>query len=1069
MMIIVNKVSTINKIVCLSIFFSLFFFSVRSQVPKEIQDPWIVGINKLPARTSFLSSEGQLNLKSVSSKENSRVKSLNGLWSFKWSPDPNSRPIYFYQNEFNSKNWKTITVPSTIERQGYGTPLYVNATYPFMVNPPMVMGIPDSTFTTFKYRNPVGSYIKIFSIPENWKDKQIILHFAGISSSAFVWVNGVKVGYTQDSRLPAEFDITKYLKKGQNKLAVEVYKYCDGSYLEDQDFWRLSGIFRDVILRAIPKVTLWDVYAEPIIDLEKKQGKIAIHYSSVNFTKEIYKNTKISVSVLEPVTGKIIKDTLFNASSIQVGFNKEVILPEIVIKNALLWFHENPIQYTVKVSLLNRDRNGEAYHLPVGFRKIEVIGNKIVFNGVLFKIRGVNRHEFSPSQGYTVSRKQMIDELKLMKKANINFVRTSHYPNDPLWYELCNEFGMMVMDEANVESHGLSYHKKVLPGDKPEWIYGCTDRMKRMVIRDRQNPCVVMWSLGNEAGYGEAFFKMRETTHDNDPEKRLIQYADMNLAADFDSQTYPTIAWLEEHLNNKATRKGEQGQASNEKQHGKYPSGKPFVLNEYAHAMGNSLGNFSDYWDFIYQHDMFAGGFVWDWIDQALWKSPKDSESGFLYGGDFGDVPNDKNFCINGLIGADLKPHPHYNELKKVYQPISLKLIKKQPLTIEIKNHNLNTNTNQYNFSYSVIEDGQLRQENLLADVFCLPNGTVQKIIDGVNFDKDKETFITFKFSLKDSCKWADKNYVLAWEQFKLSNSKRNVLESSSSSEGLNLRENTDNYAIGGDKFSAVIDKSSGFISHFQVDNVEIIKEPMRFNFWRALTDNDKGWQVDKIMDVWKNEGANYSLEYIKIDTLKNNEITIESGYTFKVTQTVAKIMYTFYNDGSLKFDIDIKIPEQAPCIPRIGFQFDLKKEMSNVEWYGRGPHENYFDRKSSAAIGIYKSTIDDWITPYVRPQENGNRCDVRWVDFKNVNQKGLRIIANSGNALSVSAWPYSQQTLERATHNFELKPSDFITVNIDYKQMGLGGDNSWGLPVLDKYLIYPNNFNYSFTFRYIE
>ncbi|MCF7567613.1 DUF4981 domain-containing protein [Sabulilitoribacter arenilitoris] len=662
----------------------------------------------------------------------------------------------------------------------------------------------------------------------------------------------------------------------------------------------------------------------------------------------------------------------------------------------------------------------------------------------------------------------MISEIKLMKKANINFVRTAHYPNEPEWYELCNKYGMMIMDEANVESHGLSYHQRVLPGDKSEWAYGCIDRMKRMVIRDRQNPCVVMWSLGNEAGFGNAFMKMRDVTLNNDPEKRLIQYADMNLAADFDSQTYPTIKWMEQHLNGNAKRKGEQGQVSHEHQHGKYPSGKPFVLNEYCHAMGNSLGNFSDYWDLMYKHDMFAGGFVWDWIDQALWKDLDDHSAGFLYGGDFGDSPNNNNFCINGLIGADLLPHPHYEELKKVYQPINFKLIKKQALTIKIKNHSLNLNTNEYNFSYQIIENGIVTQKESLPELSCNPNEETLTIIKNINFNENKETFITFRFSLKDSLLWADKDHVVAWKQFKLSDGV--CTDTESLSEGkLSLKENTNEYSIHGNHFKAAVGKSSGLISSLEYNELEVISEDVKFNFWRALTDNDKDWRVNEIMGVWKNEANNYSLKNIEIEKIENKKIIIESNYVFNNTQTIAKVKHTFYSDGKIQFYIDFKIPEYAPSIPRIGLQFNLNKNLQDIEWYGRGPHENYFDRKTAAAVGIYKSTISKWITPYVRPQKNSNRCDVRWIAFGNINKNRIEFVTNSNHLFSVSAWPYNQETLDKSTHNFELKAGNNLVVNIDYKQMGVGGDNSWGQPVLHKYLINPGQYCYSFILQPIN
>ncbi len=1048
----------------------LLFSSIFSQTPIEIQDPWTIAINKLPARTSIWPSPNVEKAMQSTYENSTWVQSLNGEWSFKWSPDPILRPVNFYKKDFIAKDWSKIPVPSTMERQGYGTPLYVNSTYPFKVNPPRVMDTPDSSFTNFKSRNPVGSYRKIFQVPEECSDKQIILHFAGISSAAFIWINGQKVGYTQGSRLVAEFDITPYLKKGDNLLAIEVYKYCDGSYLEDQDFWRLSGIYRDVFIRAVPKVTLWDVYAAQTINLETRKGKISLQYSSANFTREIKKNFSLLVSVLSPDDELIIENKTFELIPIQAGFNSEIILPEIEINNAQLWFHDKPLQYTVQVTLMNNNEVVEAYWLPVGFRKVEVVGNKILLNNYPLKIRGVNRHEFSPDQGYVVTREQMIKELKLMKRGNVNFVRTSHYPNDPRWYELCNEYGMMIMDEANIESHGLSYHKRVLPGDQPEWTHGCKERIKRMVIRDRQNPSVFMWSLGNEAGFGNAFVEMRKVILANDPENRLIHYADMNLVADFDSQTYPTIEWMKQHLNNQATRKGELGKTSHKDQHGEYPSGKPFVMNEYCHAMGNSLGNLLDYWKLIYEEDMLAGGFIWDWIDQALFKDISLPDKGFVYGGDFNDVPNNGNFCINGIIGADLQPHPHYEEMRKVYQPIYFKLVKEQPFTIEIINYSLALNTNLYNFSYQIIENGVITQEKELPAVICAPTEKKLFVIDELNFDIKKESFIKLCFSLKENCSWAYKNHIVAWEQFQLSKAK---LKYASTKPpiigGVYMNEKEDNYLIFGDNFKTVIDKSTGLISKYELNKNEVITNGVKFNFWRALTDNDKGWRVNVKMGAWKDGAFNFTLKGIKVDSIKNKMITLESNYFFNATQAIAKLKYTFYPDGRIQFDVDIQIPESAPNLPRIGLQFKLKKSLKEVEWYGRGPHENYFDRKTSAAIGIYQSSVSQWITPYVRPQENANRCDIRWIKFGDSNTNNIEFVANSDELFSVSAWPYLQEAIENTSHDFEIKKSNELIVNIDFRQMGVGGDNSWGLPVLDEYLVKPGHYSYSFILQMVN
>ncbi|MFD2256761.1 glycoside hydrolase family 2 TIM barrel-domain containing protein [Luteolibacter algae] len=617
--------------------------SGKEIVPAEIENAAITRYGNLPPRVDVWPCPDIESALTASYGNSPWVASLNGKWKFHWSKRPEERPPDFFKTDFDSSMWREISVPSTWEREGYGTPIYSNSKYPFRVDPPRVMGEPKKTFTSYIERNPVGSYLRDFEIPREWNDKRVMLHFAGVSSAMFVWVNGEKIGYSQDSRSPVHFDITDKLRPGKNRLAVEVYKYCDGSYLEDQDFWRLGGIFRDVFVAAIPAAGLWDVYAEPEYDPATGAGKITLHTTPMAGAKPEW-----DFSVLDDA-GAVVAKGEDSASLARV----------------IPWFTEQPKLYSVIVDVKIHGKTIQVFRLPIAFRKMEVRGAELFYNGLPLKIRGVNRHEFDPHTGYVMSGELMRRDLVLMKQANINFVRNAHYPNDPLWYDLCDEMGMMIMDEANVESHGLSYHKRVLPADLPDWTKASVERMESMVIRARQHPSVVMWSLGNEAGYGSAFMEMRRACHAADPEKRLIQYADMNLAADLDSQTYPDIEWLKKHVKGEASRKGEHGEESNEVQHGSYPSGRPFLMNEYAHGMGNSLGNFQDYWDLINSEPILCGGFIWDWVDQALYRNRSDPEAGFYYGGDFGDIPNDGNFCINGLIGADRIPHPHYQEVKK--------------------------------------------------------------------------------------------------------------------------------------------------------------------------------------------------------------------------------------------------------------------------------------------------------------------------------------------------------------------------------------------------------------------
>jgi beta-galactosidase len=1055
------------------VFLCVAYPAKADTIPNEIEDATINAINKLPPRTSVWPCPDLSTAKSSAYDSSPWVQSLNGDWDFCWSPDPGKRPMDFYKPDFDIKTWKPIKVPSNMELQGYGVPLYSNSNYPFKADPPWVMGEPPKSFTSFSQRNPVGSYRHKFIVPEPWNGKRILIHFAGVGSAIYVWINGQFVGFSQDSRLPAEFDISKFIKKGENLIAAEVYKYSDGSYLEDQDFWRLSGIFRDVFFRAIPEAGLWDVYAHPEVDLKTQKATITLHYSSNNFSKPVKKGFSVTTRITAPDGSIIGKDQEFKLTPFSPGFSAEQTLPAIEIERVKLWNPEKPQQYTLWCELRQGNKVIEAFKLPVGFRKIEVQGPKLLMNGVVLKIRGINRHEFDPDNGWTVSRDRMVQDIKLMKLANINFVRGSHYPNDPRWYELCNEYGMMVMDEANVESHGLSYHRKILPGDKPEWTAACVDRMRRMVIRDRQLPCVMLWSLGNEAGYGNAFMEMRKAAHEADPEKRLIQYADMNRAADFDSQTYPTTGWLLQHVQGKAKRKGEHGETTNEEQHGPYPSGRPFVTNEYAHLLGNSGGNFLDYWKVIYAYDMLGGGFIWEWVDQTPAKRLPDGQRFFVYGGDFGDFPNDGYFCIKGMVNADRNIYPNFEEIKKVYQPAWFSMISDKPMVVEVTNHQLATNLSDYKFECEVFKDGISIRKETLPSLDIAPGETRQVAIPErlLTRTEKNEIFITLRLIQSAQTLWSSANHVISWEQFSLSQPKGELLSTNDKTQKIRIiTEKDSTVKVAGDNFSVRISHQTGLPDEYTVNGVNFLSSPMNFNFWRALLNNDRGWKVQTIMDKWRMAGTTSLIKSIRAKQDVEGYAIVESRILFPETKSEVLVRYKIDGSGSVFIDFELNIPKEAQMLPRIGLQFEIPVDFQNIEWYGRGPQENYWDRKSGAAIGIYNSTVDNWVTSYVNPQENGNRCDIRWLKLSTNKGKSLYFQAPSANPLSVSAWPYTQNDLIESDHYFKLPHRDKITVNIDHLQMGVGGDTSWGLPVHDEYLIKPGKtYRWSFVMKGID
>ncbi len=1023
--------------------------SAAEVVPREIEDPWITQIGKLPPRGNAWPHPDAASAKASRYGESPWVISLNGRWKFHWCPRPEQRPADFYQDKFDVRDWAEIPVPSTWEREGHGTPLYVNIKYPFCVDPPRVMGEPEKSFTSYQQRNPVGSYVREFEVPDSWNGKRIILHFGGVRSAMFVWVNGQKVGYSQGSRLPAEFDLTQLVRSGPNRLAVEVYKFSDASYLEDQDFWRLSGIYRDVFLAAVPADGLWDVYAQPEVDPATGKGRVTLHTT--------------------PMPGVVpeVQLSLLDGTGSEVGSGGTVV----ELDQVELWYPEQPVLYTALVQVLSAGKLVEVFRLPVGFRRLEVAGERILLNGKPLKIRGVNRHEFDPDSGYVMTAELMRRDLELMKQANINFVRNSHYPSDPRWYAFCDEIGLMVMDEANVESHGLSYHKRVLPGDHPEWSAAVVERMKRMVVRDRQHPSVVMWSLGNEAGYGTSFLAMREACRALDPEQRLIQYADMNRAGDVDSQTYPDIAWLKQHLQGQARRKGENGETSDVEQHGPYPSRRPFIMNEYAHAMGNSIGNLQDYWDLIHAEPMLAGGFIWDWVDQALYRDRTDPAKGFVYGGDFGDVPNDGNFCVNGVIGADREPHPHYCEVQKVYQPVTFDGSAIAAGSLRVTNRHLAVDLSKYQWHYEVRSDRGLVEEGELPNCSVAAGETKEIDVAAVTAiakrcqKEAREVMLTFKLQLPEANAWGPAGHVVAWEQ--VSWPQTDWAEAELPDGRLEATPSDNGTAVQGEGFSIRISARTGLPDSYVVDGRELLVEPMRWNFWRALTDNDEGWKVGQKMGVWKEAGNNTLVQSIKVATSKSKPLVVETIATIPDRRVRIEVRHTVAAGGVLRMDAQFKSLGGGtnPDLPRLGMQFAIPRSLGKVAWYGRGPHENYWDRRTSAPIGRYGAFVADWVTRYVRPQENGNRCDVRWLRFTDERRGGLQVDAGPGQPLSVSAWPYSMEDLSTATHDFDLPKREFITVNLDHLQMGVGGDNSWGLPVNQLYRIKSDQvYRWSFT-----
>lgn len=1005
-----------------------------------------------PWQDATVYEAGRLPMRAQTFPQNTRV--LNGLWSFQFSPDPAQRPEAFFKTEFDVRAWKQIPVPSCWELQGYGVPLYVNYTYPFAPVPPRVMDTPPETFTSFAQRNPVGSYRRQFVVPSSWKGQRIVLSVGGVSSAYFVWVNGRKVGYAEDARLPSEFAITEAVVAGENTLAIEVYKYSDGSYLEDDDFWRLAGIFRDVKIFAVPPVALWDLYVQSRLNADYSEATVT--GTACLWVDPAYsgKTVRVAATLKDPEGKPVALPAFAQTMTVRESGFIRVELPPQNVAHPVLWDAENPQLYAVTWHVYVDAHEIDCRTQNVGIREARLIDGEFAVNGRKIKIKGVNRHEIDPERGYVQTRDVIERDLRLIKQGNFNFVRTAHYPCVPLFYELCDQLGLYVLDEANIESHGLSYHKKVLPGDLPEWVAATCARGERMVIRDRGHACVVMWSLGNEAGYGSTFMKVREAMLAHDPEKRVIQYADMNLAADVDSQTYPTPDWLRQHLQNKAQRKGERNEIARLEQHGPYPSGKPFLMNEYAHAMGNSLGNFDEYWDLIERNPRLIGGFIWDWVDQGLWKVLPDGKRMLAYGGDFGDQPNTGNFCINGLVSPTREPHPHYWQAKRIQQPIRVFWDDCTAMRVVVTNKHQTLSLSAYEVQWYTETNGIACEQGTLA--LRLPAGASQSLVLPIaSAASDQVKTLNWRFLLRHETAWAPAGFCVASEQLMLHTPEFSnaVMQTCGTCEELD-----DEVVLTAGCSSYRISKKTGWLTQWRVANQELLQGAMALNFWRVPTDNDEGAKVPLRSAVWQYAVEQGRVKQVTVDTARAEVHVLRA---LAAGESYVQSVYHVDAAGVLTVKTRLVIQRGAdgkplPLLPKIGYQVVLEGTYAAVRWLGRGPFENYWDRKQAADISLHTVPVENVATPYIRPQENGTRCDVRWVECVRDPQAGCgRVRVVSCDApLMISAWPYTQSDLAQARHACEVPRRELLTLNLDHRQMGVGGDNSWGLPVHDEYTI---------------
>ena len=1029
--------------------------------PADWENPEVFQINKEEARASFVPYVDRQNAANDDLFSSQLVHSLNGIWDFHLSNSPSGRPFYFFMDDYDIRDWDKIAVPSNWEVEGFDIPIYTNVKYPHEQTPPVMQ----------KHYNPVGSYKRSFTIPEAWKEREVYLHFGAVSSAFYVWVNEQKVGYSEDSKTPAEFNITPYLKKGKNSIAVEVYRWSDGSYLEDQDFWRLSGITRDVYLLARNPQHIKDFRVISDLDKSYSDGLFELSIELANTTEvDLYAELLYNGEEVKTFSTKASKDAEFKT----------------LVEQVHTWSAESPSLYELYITLKDGEKTLEVIRQDVGFRKIEISGNKVLLNGEYIYFKGVNLHEHHHLTGHVQDRETMMKDIELLRKYNLNAVRTSHYPQAEEWYKLCNRYGIYLVDEANIESHGMGatnqgdFDKSKHPAYLAEWAPAHSYRIRNMYERDKNQASVLIWSMGNECGNGKVFFDGYDSLKRVD-RTRLVQFeqAESPLNSDILCPMY----WSPESIEEYARNKPEQ----------------PLVLCEYAHAMGNSVGNLQDYWDIIEQYESLQGGFIWDWVDQGLLTKNADGEEFWAYGGDFGpkDVPSDGAFCLNGLVNPDRGVKPHLNEVKKVYQNIGFEAVSAEKGIFKLKNKFSFTDLQKFDFSYRILANGQITEEGEIENVKAGPNTSATVDIDyQMQPQSGVEYFVNIYAKQREAERMIPAGHIIAYEQFSLPYTA--IRDNPGLVEGQELRLKEGNLEIAdgesevhgmvelsNDLFSVTFDADSGNLISLKSGGRVLISESTP-NFWRAPIDNDFGNDLHKRAKIWRKAGERKVLNSCVVNKdFDNISITFTYDLNDFGKRVIAHLTVTYEvrRNGDIGVSNDfIMKADDLPEIPRFGTNLIMPREFENISWYGRGPHESYWDRKTSALIGIYEGKISEQYWPYIRPQENGNKTDMRWMSITNSEGFGVMFIGDptiDGSAHHNIMEDF--ESLERTDgrqiegvevvnrHTTDVKARQLTSVNVDYRQMGVGGDNSWGELTHEKYRLTGKSYAYDYTIRLIR
>lgn len=1027
------------------LWFTVCMLVMSTNINAQNQPEWdnveVLQVNREASHTTMMVYPNREQANSFDRNQSDWFQSLNGQWKFNWAKNPDNRIKDFYKTDFDDSDWHEITVPSNWEIEGYGTPIYTNIRYPFEIED-LRAPVED---------NPVGSYRRSFLVDEDWDGRTIYLGFDGVASAFYVWINGEYVGYSQGNRVLAEFDATEFLRPGTNEIAVEVYKWSDGSFLEDQDFWRLGGIFREVYVWATPKTHLRDFKIISTLESDYKDGVFGFEGEFVSHAESDIETVSVDLELLDQNGNRVFAtEAQVDVSSASQTFS----IDPVTISEVQSWTAETPYLYDLYITVKSGRDVLAVIPKKVGFRTVEIKEGRLLVNGVAVKLRGVNRHEHHPVTGQSVTREDMIKDIKLMKQHNVNAVRTSHYPNQPLWYDLMDEYGFYVIDEGNIETHEFGTNLQNELANNPDWKQAHIDRVARMIYRDRNHPSIIMWSLGNESGDGPNMTAVYEYVQKADP-SRPYHYEGTTMYgglfnADIGSFMYATPERVARFINEKPD--------------------VPLILCEYTHAMGNSNGHLAAYWDQIYADNNFQGAFVWDWMDQGLYeeipaafKHNSDSDTFIAYGGYYEDeygIQNDGNFNMNGVVAADMTPRPGLKALKYYHQYVKVE-------AENLENGNVII-TNRYDFAtlgdklrgrWELLENGKLIDTGWISDLDIKPYEQKSYTIPyrRNTFSKGSDYHLNIIFETKDETYFAPEGYELAWEQFKLPFSSFDGLDQPKTEGLLHSGLNANHFAVAGENFHVVFDKIFGRMESYHINGEQVILAGPRPDFWRAVTDNDRAVLRsgdNRNMMIWR--GAHHGIvrsflvngervnpnNYNRVDPVQQVTVAIETE--LPVVNATLSTTYVIHPNGIIDVT-NVYTPNEGNnpfrLMPRFGNQLELSAGFDAMQWYGRGPNPTYVDQNVER-VGIYESTVSDEWVEYSKPQENGNKVDVRWIEFTNDTGIGVRFTADS--LLSTSASHYLRDDMERSRYTWQMEARKSVFVNIDYRQMGVGGINSW-------------------------